>query len=120
IQGNDFGGQDSIYGDQIEHDGGNNDTSNGFVQVITESVEVEKRRRYTKNVSGPVKYTDCMEDSDREDEPSVKKTKSESMEMRYKGGSRSKSMKIDNKEKDNETKKNELKCLECEYCSRSV
>ncbi|GMR31300.1 hypothetical protein PMAYCL1PPCAC_01496, partial [Pristionchus mayeri] len=95
-------------------------------------VKVDKGRRSTRNVSGRVKYTDSTEESDGENEPSLKKIKSEPVEnknkvvlhkrrLSNKGKSQTKIVKM-NKEhsKENETEKNELECPECEYRSRSV
>ncbi|GMR44049.1 hypothetical protein PMAYCL1PPCAC_14244, partial [Pristionchus mayeri] len=95
-------------------------------------VEVEKRRRSNRNISGRVKYTDYMEESDREEEPSVKKKRSESvesmdkiipkkMQSSSKRDFQSKTVRMSSKDsEDTNSDKNEVKCPECEYSSRSA
>ncbi|GMR43764.1 hypothetical protein PMAYCL1PPCAC_13959, partial [Pristionchus mayeri] len=85
--GNEIGCQDSISGDQIESDGGDKEAvgnKDNIPKDSSKTVEVEKRRRSARNISKSVNYADSLEESDNEDQPTLKKVKSESTEVRDK------------------------------------
>ncbi|GMR44020.1 hypothetical protein PMAYCL1PPCAC_14215, partial [Pristionchus mayeri] len=95
------------------------------------TVEVRNRRRSTRNISKSVKYADSMEESDKDDEPTLKKVKSEATEVGdkivprkrkslSKGPSQSKTVKTDNTDMENKTEKNELECPECDYSTKNA
>ncbi|GMR43758.1 hypothetical protein PMAYCL1PPCAC_13953, partial [Pristionchus mayeri] len=113
---NDIGNINSLANDMIENGGANeiDEITADIMKDSSETIEVEKRRKSARNIVRSVKYTDAMEESDGEDEPSSKRKQS------LDGESRSKRMKVYKEEKRNATEKNELKCPECEFRSRSV
>ncbi|GMR31293.1 hypothetical protein PMAYCL1PPCAC_01488, partial [Pristionchus mayeri] len=72
----------AISGDQIENDGGDEETDDCDVHTPKDSSKnavVEKRRRSSRKVSGNVKYTESGEESDEETGPTMKKGRSESV-----------------------------------------
>ncbi|GMR35867.1 hypothetical protein PMAYCL1PPCAC_06062, partial [Pristionchus mayeri] len=112
----DIGDMNSLANDMIETRGENETAENNAdsSKDSSETVEVEKRRRSTRNVSKLVRYADAMKEPGGEDEPSAKKKKSKSVEKKVvpqnkKGSSHEVA-----------TEKNELKCLECGHPTRSA
>ncbi|GMR50654.1 hypothetical protein PMAYCL1PPCAC_20849, partial [Pristionchus mayeri] len=113
---NEVGGDNSISGDLIENYGGEKETVDSVPKDPSENVEVEKRRRSSRNVTRPARYAESIEESDGEGEPSAKKMRSESMDeyekivpqkkrSSCKGKSQLKTMKMNNEEKEKITEK---------------
>ncbi|GMR44050.1 hypothetical protein PMAYCL1PPCAC_14245, partial [Pristionchus mayeri] len=81
--GNEVGFHDSLSCDQFENSEGDKEAVGNkvnFPKDSSETAEVEKRRRSERNISKSVNYADSLEESDKEDEPTLKKVKSESTE----------------------------------------
>ncbi|GMS97184.1 hypothetical protein PENTCL1PPCAC_19359, partial [Pristionchus entomophagus] len=87
-----------------------------------DSSEVEKRRRPSRGVPKPVKYIDSMEDSDGEEKPATKKSRSGK-----KMGKKDRSSNVES-QSDTASKKHgvskmnetELECPECEVTIRQI
>ncbi|GMS86090.1 hypothetical protein PENTCL1PPCAC_8265, partial [Pristionchus entomophagus] len=90
----------------------------------SETVEVEKRRRSSRGVTKPLKYTEPLSDSDSDSEPAVKKAKSDSEMKKDKMVSACKRAEQPASAAKNRrvSKLNdkELECPECDYSSRHV
>ncbi|GMR44101.1 hypothetical protein PMAYCL1PPCAC_14296, partial [Pristionchus mayeri] len=125
---NQVGFQDSLSYYQFENSDGVKEALDNTVNIPKDSsatVEVRNRRRSTRNISKSVKYADSMEESDKDDEPTLKKVKSEATEIgpkkrrsSAKGNSQSKTVQMSSK--DTNSDKNDLECPECNFRSKSV
>ncbi|GMS83374.1 hypothetical protein PENTCL1PPCAC_5547, partial [Pristionchus entomophagus] len=86
----------------------------------SDTAEVKRRKRPSRNASKPLKYTKSSEDSDADSGQSVKKMRSESKKS---SANERRPVKGDMRPATKEScpsKKNELQCPECEFHTRNV
>ncbi|GMR43745.1 hypothetical protein PMAYCL1PPCAC_13940, partial [Pristionchus mayeri] len=107
---NGIGGLYSMADDPIENEGGEQETFDDVLDMPKDSsktVQVGKRRRSSRVANRSINYNESTRDSEMGGEPTVKRSKIESVERK------------ENKCR-NDNQKTDLDCFECEYRSRSV